>query len=73
MSPVKKYSSLGRPYFIHDQNHRRAAVDEPDKYVRPISGYIEVIIGNSHVREKPPPAGNPPLGSPIGRSKQEQP
>jgi hypothetical protein len=48
-SPPKKNSNLGRLYFIYDQYSKRYIVDEPEEYVRPISGYVEFLIGDGHV------------------------
>ena len=47
-SPPKKNGSLGHLYFIYDQNSECASVDEPEEYVRPISGYVEFFIGDDH-------------------------
>ena len=47
-SPPKKNGSLGRLYFIYDQYSTRYIVDELEEYVRPISGYVEFLIGDGH-------------------------
>jgi len=47
-SPPKKKSSLGRLYFIYDQHSKPYRVDEANEYVRPISGYVEFLIGDGH-------------------------
>jgi len=33
-------------YFIYDQDSERYIVGEPEEYVRPISGYVEFVIGD---------------------------
>jgi len=38
-------------YFIYDQYSKHYIVDEPEEYVRPISGYVEFIIGDGHDNE----------------------
>ena len=38
--------SLGHLNFIYDLNRECASVDEPEEYVRPISGYVEFFIGD---------------------------
>jgi len=43
-----KNSRLGRLYFIYDRYSERYFVGEPEEYVRPISGYIEFLIGDGH-------------------------
>ena len=45
-STPKKNGSLGHLNFIYDQNRECASVDEPEEYVRPISGYVEFFIGD---------------------------
>jgi hypothetical protein len=47
-SPPKKNSSLGHLYFSYDQNSECAIVDEPEEYVRPVSGYVEFLIEDGH-------------------------
>jgi hypothetical protein len=47
-SPPKKNRSLGHLYFIYDQDSKRDIVDEPEEYVRPISGYVEFFVGDGH-------------------------
>ena len=37
---------MGRLYFIYDQYSERYIVEELEEYVRPISGYIEFLIGD---------------------------
>jgi hypothetical protein len=39
---------MGHLYFIYDQDSERYIVDEPEEYVRPISGYVEFLIGDGH-------------------------
>lgn len=47
-SPPKKNSRLGHLHFIYDQNGEHAIVDEPNGYLRPISGYVEFFIVDRH-------------------------
>jgi hypothetical protein len=35
-------------HFIYDQNREYAIVDEPNEYLRPISGYVEFFIVDRH-------------------------
>ena len=37
---------MGHLYFIYDQDSERYIVGEPEEYVRPISGYVEFVIGD---------------------------
>ena len=46
--PPKKDSILGDMYFIYDQNNEHAVVDEPEGYIRPISGHVELFIVDDH-------------------------
>jgi len=39
---------LGRLRTIYDRYSKRAIVDEPEEYLRPISGYVEFFVGDSH-------------------------
>ena len=47
-SPPKKGSSLGDMYFVYDQYNKHAIVDEPEGYMRPISGRVELFTGDDH-------------------------
>ena len=47
-STPKKNSRLGHLHFIYDQNREYAIVDEPNEYLRPVSGYVEFFIVDRH-------------------------
>ena len=47
-STPKKNSRLGHLRFIYDQYGKRDIVDETERYVRQISGYVEIFIGDEH-------------------------
>ena len=47
-SPPKKNSDLGHLHFIYDQYPKHAIADEPEEYLRPISGYVEFFIVDRH-------------------------
>ena len=53
-----KNSRLGHLHFIYDQNREYAIVDEPNEYLRPVSGYVEFFIvdrhDNAHEGEREP-------------------
>ena len=45
---TKKNGRLGYLRFVYDRYGKRAIVDEPEEYVRPISGYVEFFLGDVH-------------------------
>jgi hypothetical protein len=47
-SSPKKDSSQGDMYFVYDQYNKHAIVDEPEGYMRPISGRVELFTGDDH-------------------------
>ena len=47
-SPLKKNSRLGHLHFSFDQYSKHAIVDEPEEYLRPISGFVEFCIVDHH-------------------------
>ena len=55
---------MGHLHFIYDQYPKHAIVDEPEGYLRPISGYVEFYIvdrhDNAHVGKREP-------GTVVGR------
>ena len=57
-STPKKNSRFGHLHFIYDQNREYAIVDEPNEYLRPVSGYVEFFIvdrhDNAHEGEREP-------------------
>ena len=64
-SPPKENNRLGYLYPIYEQQSRHAAVDEPEGYLRPISGYVEFIIGEG--RDENAQEGKRKRGTVVGR------